>query len=69
MWWPVGVPAEQLAAAMVPMHDTPLGPLAGDVTLRRIGLADRLREMDFEFPLAGGDLRGDAPEIALSASR
>ena len=41
---------------MVPMHDTPLGPLAGGLTLRQIGLRDRLRELDFEFPLAGGDL-------------
>ena len=39
------------------MHDTPLGPLAGGLTLRQIGLPDRLRELDFEFPLAGGDLR------------
>jgi exodeoxyribonuclease V beta subunit len=28
------------------------------MTLRQIGLRDRMREMDFEFPLAGGDLRG-----------
>jgi exodeoxyribonuclease V beta subunit len=40
--------------------DSPLGgpdgPLAG-VTLRGVPLADRLREMDFELPLAGGDVR------------
>ena len=49
----------ELAAAMVPMHDTPLGPLADGVTLRQIGLQDRLREMDFEFPLGGrGSARG-----------
>ena len=57
VWWPVDVEASELAAAMVPMHDTPLGPLADGVTLRQIGLRDRMREMDFEFPLAGGDLR------------
>ena len=34
-----------------------LGPLADGVTLRQIGLQDRLREMDFEFPLGG---RGSA---------
>ena len=56
VWWPVDVSPEVLAAAMVPMHDTPLGPLADGVTLRQIGLPDRLRELDFEFPLAGGDL-------------
>jgi exodeoxyribonuclease V beta subunit len=66
VWWPVDVPTADLAAAMVPMHDTPLGPLADGVTLRQIGLKDRMREMDFEFPLAGGDLRAAAPEIRLA---
>ena len=56
--WPVEIEADELAAALLPMHDTPLGPLAPGVTLRRIGLADRLCELDFEFPMAGGDLRG-----------
>ena len=64
MWWPVDVPRAELAAALVPMHDTPLGPLAPGVTLRQIGLRDRLREMDFEFPLAGGDVRADAPRTS-----
>jgi exodeoxyribonuclease V beta subunit len=50
---------------MIPLHDTPLGPLAGEKTLRQIGLRDRLRELDFEFPLAGGDVRKSA-EIRLS---
>ncbi|HEY7050678.1 MAG TPA: exodeoxyribonuclease V subunit beta [Mycobacterium sp.] len=58
VWWPVDVPADELAAAMVPMHDTPLGPLADGLTLRQIALRDRLREMDFEFPLGDGRLRG-----------
>ncbi len=66
VWWPVGVDPSELAAAMVPMHDTPLGPLANGITLRRIGLPDRLRELDFELPLAGGDLRGAAPRIRLA---
>lgn len=66
VWWPVDVEAAELAAAMVPMHNTPLGPLAGDTTLRQIGLRDRMREMDFEFPLAGGDLRASGPDIRLS---
>ncbi|WP_018598668.1 exodeoxyribonuclease V subunit beta [Mycobacterium sp. 155] len=55
--WPVEVTVDDLATALVPMHDTPLGPLAPGVTLRQIGLRDRLRELDFEFPMAGGDLR------------
>jgi exodeoxyribonuclease V beta subunit len=66
VWWPVDVPAADLAAAMVPMHDTPLGPLAPGSTLRRIGLRDRLRELDFEFALAGGDLRAGVSPIRLS---
>jgi exodeoxyribonuclease V beta subunit len=66
VWWPVDVAASELAAAMVPMHDTPLGPLVAGLTLRQIGLRDRLRELDFEFPLAGGDLRGAAPDIRLT---
>ncbi|OBK45657.1 exodeoxyribonuclease V subunit beta [Mycobacterium sp. 1081908.1] len=66
VWWPVDVAPDVLAAALVPMHDTPLGPLAGGLTLRRIGLRDRLRELDFEFPLAGGDLRATTPEILLA---
>jgi exodeoxyribonuclease V beta subunit len=40
----------------VPLHHSPLGPLAPGLTLADIGLADRLRELDFEIPLAGGDL-------------
>jgi len=66
VWWPVGVPSGDLAAALVPMYDTPLGPLADGLTLRQIGLSDRLCEMDFEFPLAGGDLRSAAPDIRLA---
>jgi exodeoxyribonuclease V beta subunit len=65
-WWPVDVAAPDLAAAMVPLHETSLGPLADGLTLRQIGLKDRMREMDFEFPLAGGDLRAAAPEIRLA---
>jgi exodeoxyribonuclease V beta subunit len=66
VWWPVDVAPAELAVAMVPMHDTRLGPLADGTTLRQIGLRDRLRELDFEFPLAGGDLRSAAPEIRLA---
>ncbi|OBY31795.1 exodeoxyribonuclease V subunit beta [Mycolicibacter kumamotonensis] len=65
-WWPVGVDADELAAALVPMHDTPLGPLADGLTLRQIGVADRLRELDFEIPLAGGDLPGAASQARVA---
>jgi exodeoxyribonuclease V beta subunit len=66
VWWPVDVADDVLAAAMVPMHDTPLGPLAGGLTLRQIGLRDRLRELDFELPLAGGDLGSAVADIHLA---
>ncbi|SON58917.1 RecBCD enzyme subunit RecB [Mycobacterium simulans] len=70
-WWPVDIgapePATGLASALLPMHDTPLGPLARGLTLREIGPRDRLHELDFEIPLAGGDLRGSAPKASLSA--
>ena len=39
---------------LVAVCDTPLGPLAAGATLRQIGRADRLSELDFELPLAGG---------------
>ena len=56
--WPVVLDPEALADALVPVCSTPLGPLAGGATLRDIPLRDRLREMEFELPLAGGDVRG-----------
>ena len=43
------------AAALLPALHTPLGPLAGDLSLAEIGPRDRLAELDFELPLAGGD--------------
>ncbi|MGZ8819517.1 MAG: 3'-5' exonuclease, partial [Mycobacterium sp.] len=66
VWWPVDVAPEELAVAMVPLNDTLLGPLAPGLTLRQIGLRDRLQEMEFEFPLAGGDVRNRAPSITLA---
>ena len=73
LWWPVDVTSGDLAAALVPLHDTPLGPLADNLTLRHIPLQDRLCEMDFEFPLAGGDRRvpacpayAEVPDIRLA---
>ena len=56
VWWPVALDREELADALVAVCDSPLGPLAGELTLRQVGRADRLCELDFEVPLAGGDL-------------
>ena len=59
-WWPVEVDRESLADALVAVCDSPLGSATrgadGEATLRSIGLRDRLRELDFELPLSGGDL-------------
>lgn len=56
-WWPVEVEPDSLAAALVAVHETPLGPLCDDRTLVTFPRAERLCELDFEIPLAGGDLR------------
>ena len=52
--WPVVLDREVLATALEAVCDSPLGPLAG-VTLRELGRAQRMCELDFELPLAGGD--------------
>ena len=41
---------------------TSLGPLAGGLRLADIGPADRLAELDFELPLAGGDHADAEPD-------
>ena len=45
----------ELAAGLLPSLLTPLGPLVGDLRLADVAPADRLAELDFELPLAGGD--------------
>jgi exodeoxyribonuclease V beta subunit len=64
-WWPVAVDPELLAEALVPLHHTPLGPLMPGLTLTDLPLDDRLRELDFEIPLVGGDHRDATREIVL----
>jgi exodeoxyribonuclease V beta subunit len=64
-WAPMPTEPATLAAALVPLHHTPLGPLAGGLTLADIGRSDRLRELEFELPLAGGDVRGERREVWL----
>ena len=48
--------ADQLALGLAPAFATPLGPLAGDRTLADIPRRDRLAELGFELPLAGGEV-------------
>lgn len=59
-----GLRPAELAAALVPALTTPLGPLAGGITLRDVPTRDRLAELEFELPLAGGD-RGQRPDASL----
>lgn len=53
-----GALADPLAHALGPALSTGLGPLAGGVALDGFAAGDRLNEMDFELPLAGGDDAG-----------
>ncbi len=65
VWWPVDLDPGELADALVAVCDSPLGPLADDRTLRSLGLPDRLRELDFEVPLAGGDTVAAPADVRL----
>ena len=65
VWWPVELDPGELADALVAVCDSPLGPLAGDRTLLSLGLPDRLRELDFEVPLAGGDTVAAPADVRL----
>lgn len=47
--------AEQLAQAITPSTNTPLGPLARGMTLRQIRRSDLLAELDFELPFADAE--------------
>jgi exodeoxyribonuclease V beta subunit len=50
-----GVEPDELAAALLPVLATPLGADDTDPALRDVGVADRLTELEFELPLAGGE--------------
>jgi exodeoxyribonuclease V beta subunit len=62
-WWSVPGTSQELADAMLPMQHSPLGALADNRTLAGLPLRDRLRELDFEIPLAGGDLGTSAGRL------
>jgi exodeoxyribonuclease V beta subunit len=50
----VGDPA-LVAEGLAAMISTPLGDVVGGIALRNVARADRLDELGFELPLAGGD--------------
>ncbi|HEU4841633.1 MAG TPA: UvrD-helicase domain-containing protein, partial [Ilumatobacteraceae bacterium] len=55
-WNPAGIaPADVIVDGLALAIETPLGPLAGGRRLRDISRRDRLDELTFELPLAGGD--------------
>ena len=58
-----GVPAGVLADALLPALHTPLGPLAGGRRLVDVAASDRLDELEFELPLAGGDRPVGAAQV------
>jgi exodeoxyribonuclease V beta subunit len=54
---PIGVgPADDVVEGLARAIETPLGPVGGGRRLRDIGRLDRLDELTFELPLAGGDV-------------
>jgi exodeoxyribonuclease V beta subunit len=61
------VPPDRLGAALRASVTTPLGPLAGGVALRDVALGDRLNEMWFELPVAGGDTPDDRGGVVVMA--
>ncbi len=62
--WPIpDVEAPELAAALVPALETPLGPLSEGTTLRDFGPGNRLTELDFELPLNSNITLGDLAEV------
>lgn len=59
-----GLDAATLAAGLLPAARTPLGPVAGGRALADVAPHDRLVELAFELPLAGGDHpRGRSPVL------
>ncbi|WP_205696775.1 UvrD-helicase domain-containing protein [Conexibacter sp. SYSU D00693] len=52
---PLDVDAPGLARDLAAVLETPLGGAFDDVRLRDVARRDRLDELDFELPLAGGD--------------
>ncbi len=67
--WPVDLNRQSLADALLAVCRSPLGPLAPGLTLADVGRGDRLCELEFELPLAGGDtpaaLGSTAPGLRL----
>jgi exodeoxyribonuclease V beta subunit len=61
-----GLDAAALVTALRAAIETPLGPIADHRALRTFAPGDRLNELDFELPLAGGD-EPTASGVAVAA--
>ncbi|MGM0385944.1 MAG: UvrD-helicase domain-containing protein [Actinomycetota bacterium] len=59
----LGVEPRTLAAGLEPVLRTPLGALADGRALVDVSHADRLDELGFELPLAGGDMPRDGARL------
>ncbi len=55
-----GTDREALVVGLRAVLETPLGPSVGELRLRDVARADRLDELQFELPLAGGNAAGAA---------
>ena len=64
---PAEATAEEIAAALLPALNTPLGPLADQRSLATFTRTDRLDELDFELPVCGGDRPSDAATVTVNA--
>ncbi len=63
-----GADPARLATALGAVLTTPLGPAAGGRALREVAPSDRLAELEFELPLAGGDApSGPGSTVAMLA--
>jgi exodeoxyribonuclease V beta subunit len=58
---------DALVAGLVAVLDTPLGPLFDGRRLRDLGRGDRLDELAFDLPLAGGDRPAGDTTVAMAA--
>ncbi|MBC7290575.1 MAG: UvrD-helicase domain-containing protein [Actinotalea sp.] len=65
----LGVDAAVLADRLMTVLDSPLGPLGRGRRLRDVAPVDRLPELEFELPLAGGDAPDAAPATAAATLR
>jgi exodeoxyribonuclease V beta subunit len=60
----LGAPAGEVGAGLALVLQTPLAGELGELSLSRVARRDRLDELDFELPLAGGDEPREAARMS-----